>query len=101
MLMSIKYTHFLAKFRRILCLKLYLIIFLLSDQFGETPAMAAARNNRWDIVEYLLRERSIVTDTPNRYGQTLQYMATTFASTRSNIEAAKSQIVILDMCSPL
>lgn len=54
------------------------IIFLLSDQFGETPAMAAARNNRWDIVEYLLRERSIVTDTPNRYGQTLQYMATTW-----------------------
>ena len=50
--------------------------FFFSDRFGESPAMAAARNNRWEIVEYLLRQRSIITNTPNKFGQTLQYMAT-------------------------
>ena len=38
--------------------------------------MAAARNDRWKIVEYLVRERSVITETPNKFGQTLQYMAT-------------------------
>ena len=50
--------------------------FFLRDQFGESPAMTAARNDRWKIVEYLVRERSVITDTPNKFGQTLQYMAT-------------------------
>ncbi|KAJ7353905.1 hypothetical protein OS493_031612 [Desmophyllum pertusum] len=48
----------------------------VTDQFGESPAMAAARNNRWEIVEFLIQERSFITSMPNKFGQTLQNMAT-------------------------
>ncbi|XP_022802597.1 serine/threonine-protein phosphatase 6 regulatory ankyrin repeat subunit C-like [Stylophora pistillata] len=46
-----------------------------TDQFGESPAMAAARNNHWDVAEFLIVYNGFVTNMSNKFGQTLQSMA--------------------------
>lgn len=63
-------------------------IYLYSDQFGETPAMAAARN----VVEFLIIYNSCVTNTSNKFGQTLQSMATLWEAPSSVKKLLQAQL---------
>ena len=67
-------------------------IYFHSDQFGETPAMAAARNNHWNVVEFLIIYNSCVTNTSNMFGQTLQSMATLWEAPSSVKKLLQAQL---------
>ena len=67
-------------------------LYLHSDQFGETPAMAAARNNHWNVVEFLIIYNSCVTNTSNMFGQTLQSMATLWEAPSSVKKLLQAQL---------
>lgn len=54
--------------------------------------MAAARNNHWNVVEFLIIYNSCVTNTSNMFGQTLQSMATLWEAPSSVKKLLQAQL---------